>query len=158
MDQRVRGPSHDSLQRLVGPFEQRRSGASREPNSLSFALPILSLCYSYANRLLTFVKIKRRDEGRRRTKGDRESKREIRRASESRQETILYFPLSSTLAGCPQFLLLLRLLLPLVSPLRLLFSARHSRDSVQLLRDRRSPGDDGSQFQSLSLSREDHRT
>lgn len=39
-----------------GPFEQRQASQSRV-NFLSFALPILSL-YSYANRLLAFVKTK----------------------------------------------------------------------------------------------------
>lgn len=40
------------------------NGGAVKPNSVSFAPPILSLYSSYANRLLTFVKIKqRRDEG-----------------------------------------------------------------------------------------------
>lgn len=71
----------------MGPGEQRQDGQSRL-NSLSFTLPILSLCSSYANRLLTFVKIKRRGrresgEERREREGDKTGLRAARKQSSS---------------------------------------------------------------------------
>lgn len=127
-DRRLRGPSSAP----GGPFEQRRRAAGRD---LSFALTILSLYSSYANRLLTFVKIKRRrDEEHREEDGERE--RRMRRAARKQSSSL---SLSLPLARCPQLLLLLlhHLLL------HLLLSTRHP-NLAQHPRDRRSLGNNKS--------------
>jgi len=74
-------------------------------NSLSFALPILSLCSSYANRLFTFVKTKRRERRENREEqGEREGDKRGLRAARKQSSSFFF------IAGCPQFLLLFLLL------------------------------------------------
>jgi len=61
MDQRL----WSSLSISASPLSNGRGASRRLWLSLSFALSVLSLYSSYANRLLTFVKTKRRDGGQR---------------------------------------------------------------------------------------------
>jgi len=86
-------------------FCEQRQGSQSRLNSLSFALPILSLCSSYANRLFTFVKTKRRE---RRENGEEQGEREgdKRGLRAARKQSSSFF----FIAGCPQLLLLFLLL------------------------------------------------
>lgn len=90
-----------------GPFEQRQSSQSRL-DFLSFALRILSL-YSYANRLLTFVKTKWHDDERRgNRKVRREREKETRWASKPARNNSLLSSFFS-IVGYPQLFLSLHL-------------------------------------------------
>jgi len=84
---------------------EQRQGSQSRLNSLSFALPILSLCSSYANRLFTFVKTKRRERRENREEqGEREGDKTGLRAARKQSSSFFF------VAGCPQLLLLFLLL------------------------------------------------